>query len=97
MGGLGDFLPFCEKFSEVKNYRKINEALASFAKENKGYGFVSAEGLTANPDQLHFNAPSLYEFGERYFAEFQKLRDPNKVFEEKCHPDDAIRSSMEAL
>ena len=31
------------------------------------------------------------------FAEFEKLRDPNKVFLEKPHPDDALRSAMEAL
>ena len=97
LGGLGDYLPLCVKFPEVKNYREINRALEHFVTTRERFGFVSAAGLGANEDNLHFNAASLYEFGERYFAEFERLRDPNKVFEEKCSPDDAIRSGMEAL
>jgi hypothetical protein len=45
----------------------------------------------------NFSAAALYEFGERYFAKFEELRDPNKVFLEKAHPDEAIRSVMESL
>ena len=33
----------------------------------KNVGFVSAEGLTANSDNLHFNSRALREFGLRYF------------------------------
>ena len=60
-------------------------------------GFVSAEGLGANPDNLHFSAPSLREFGVRYYREFLKLEDKNKVFIEKATPDEAIRTEFEHL
>ena len=60
-------------------------------------GFVSAEGLGANPDNLHFNAAALYEFGLRYFEEFEKVRDPNKVFAEKPGVNEAFRTGMELL
>lgn len=98
MGGLGDFLPECLPAEwETKNYSYINEALQSLASDDLRIGFVSAKGLTSLEDMLHFNTPSLYEFGLRYFAEFQRLRDPDKVFSEKPHPDHALRTAMEKL
>ncbi len=97
LGGLGDFLPLCEYGDEYKNYTYVNEALESMAKKDKMIGFVSAKGLESNSDHLHFNAPSLREFGVRYYQEFLKLEDKNKVFEEKCTPDQAIRTDIEKL
>ncbi len=97
LGGLGDYLPNCEKYPEVANYAHINVALQQVAAANDRVGFVSAAGLTSNPDHLHFNAASLHEFGLRYFAEFEKHRDPNKIFAEKPSVDDAVRSTMELL
>jgi hypothetical protein len=35
--------------------------------------FVSSEGLTSKPDNIHFNSASLREFGHRYYAAFRKL------------------------
>jgi hypothetical protein len=60
-------------------------------------GFVSAEGLGANPDNLHFSATALREFGVRYYNEFVKLEDKNKSFAEKSTPDQAIRTDIESL
>ena len=60
-------------------------------------GFVSAEGLGGNPDNLHFNSKAVYEFGLRYFSQFEKLRNPEKVFVEKPDMDDAFRTEMELL
>jgi len=97
IGGLGDYLPNYTKSPYVVNYRFVNRALQEISETQQNVGFVSAEGLTPNEDQLHFNAPSLYEFGKRYFEVFESMRDPNKTFVEKCHPDNAIRSAMEAL
>lgn len=37
-------------------------------------GYVSADGLTANKDNLHFNAEALYEFGLRYFEEYERVK-----------------------
>ena len=96
LGALGEFLPL---FDSVMGEHAIivNNALEKIAKENPMTGFVSAEGLGANPDNLHFNAQSLFEFGCRYFDVFETLRDPNKVFTEKSVEDDAVRTAMEAL
>ncbi len=96
LGGLGDYLADYND-GALKNYVHINEALENIAKENPMTGFVSAKGLTSNPDYLHFNAKSLMEFGVRYYEEFKKLEDKNKVFTEKGKEDDSIRSEMELL
>ena len=96
VGGLGDYL---SAYSEdVGKYSRIvNKALMHYASTHEMTGFVSAEGLTPNPDNLHFNAVSLREFGVRYYNEFLKLEDKNKVFYEKSTPDVAIRTSIELL
>lgn len=36
-------------------------------------GFVPSDGLTANADNVHFNAESLREFGKRYFEVYEKV------------------------
>lgn len=98
VGGLGDFLKDREVSPSLKNYPHINAALQAMAQKDAKIGFVSAEGLTDNGDYLHFNAKSLYEFGARYYAEFVKLEDKNKVFEEKPGMDDATAQNwMELL
>ena len=75
MGELGDFLGVCQRddLTELKNYALINEALWHVASQMPDTAMVSAEGLTANADQLHFNAASLYTFGERYFDVYQGM------------------------
>ena len=60
-------------------------------------GYVPAEGLGSNPDKMHFSATALREFGVRYYNEFKKLEDKNKIFEEKSTPDQAIRTGLEHL
>ena len=98
VGGLGDFLKdFPTQETLRTNYVHVNSALREIAANNPMTGFASAEGLTGNPDNLHFSAAGLYEFGHRYFEEFDKLRDPNKLFPEKSNMDGAIRSAMELL
>lgn len=48
-------------------------ALFKFMADRNDYiGFVSAEGLTGNPDNMHFSA-ALREFGERYFRKFVSM------------------------
>ncbi len=94
VGGLGDFLV---DYYNNDNYLYINNALRAYADENEMTGFVSAKGLGANPDNLHFSAEALREFGLRYYNEFKKLEDKNKVFVEKSTPDLAIRNDIEHL
>lgn len=98
VGGLGDFLKDREVSPSLKNYPHVNAVLQSLAEKDDKIGFVSAEGLTDNGDQLHFNAKSLYEFGVRYYAEFLKLEDKNKVFAEKPGVDEVTAQNwMELL
>ncbi len=95
LGGLGDFLSECTLDEKLKNYIYVNNALKKVAKENAMTGFVSAKGLGANPDNLHFNAKALYEFGLRYFDEFEKFTRENSV---TAHfEDDSKRTEMELL
>ena len=95
LGELGSFLGDCTSPEFVKNYPQVNEQLHEIAKANELTGLVSADGLTANADNLHFNAKSLYEFGLRYFAEFERLSNKNGEITQK--EDDSIRSEMELL
>ncbi len=97
LGGLGDYLEFCDRSDKFKNYIYVNEALEMVAGKNKTTGFVSAKGLGANPDNLHFSAEALREFGVRYYNEFVKIEDKNKVFMEKSTLDQAIRNDIEHL
>ena len=79
VGGLGDYLVNYHKelgyFGE--NYKKINAALQSVAEKQHLVGFVSAEGLLPNADNLHFSAPSLRAFGLRYYEAFSRLSSEN--------------------
>lgn len=97
LGGLGDYLKDCERKAEFKNYIYINEALKEVVRKNEMTGFVPADGLLPNPDNLHFSAAALREFGTRYYHEFLKLEDKNKVFLEKPSLDHAIRTDLELL
>ncbi len=94
VGGLGDYLV---NYFQNESHLKVNSALKQYADENKMTGYVSAEGLGANPDNLHFSAEALREFGVRYYNEFLKIEDKNKVFVEKSTPDQAIRNDIEHL
>ena len=48
-------------------------SLSAMAQKLPRFGFASAEGLGANPDNLHFSAKALRAFGLRYYAEFKRL------------------------
>ena len=97
LGGLGDFLADCPRGERFKNYVYVNEALEHYAQKTPMTGFVSAKGLLANPDNLHFSAVALREFGLRYYEAFGALEDKNKIFVEKSTPDLAIRNDIENL
>jgi hypothetical protein len=93
VGGLGDYL----QFYPLKNYVHINNALKNIADNNESVGFVSAEGLTSNPDNLHFNSESLYDFGIRYFEVFEKLNKRTDNVKKDDVKEDILRSEMELL
>lgn len=79
-GGLGDYFKDSERWKVQRNYYIVNEQLRQLAKENEMTGYVSAAGLTPKEDGLHFDSKSLYEFGLRYFEEYLRIYDKDKVF-----------------
>ena len=97
IGGLGDFLAQYPLSENLRNYGKVNSALQKSAQSLRNAAFVSAEGLTSNPDMLHFNAASLREFGVRYYSEFQKLEKTSGIVLSAPKETDDVRSQMEQL
>lgn len=79
IGGLGDFLAKFETYPEVaRNYVKLNGILRELGENYPHCAFVSAEGLGANTDNLHFNAAALKRLGIRYYQAFTKFDDTDK-------------------
>lgn len=97
IGGLGDFLLNCTLDENLKNYHHINRALRKIAEEYPNCAYVSADGLGANPDNLHFNAAALKEFGIRYFNAYQKFESYNLNYYNKPNEKDDNRTKMELL
>lgn len=73
MGELGDFLAFCPLNPALKNYVYINAALKRIAATLPQTALASADGLTSNPDMLHFNSASLRILGIRYADALESL------------------------
>ena len=96
IGGLGDFLNDFSPHYAVY-HKKINAILESMADDDKLIGFTPATGLGGNPDNMHFSAVALREFGLRYYEEFRRLERPDKVFEERNTFDSGIVNVLEVL
>jgi len=89
LGGIGDFIA-------TNGTKYLNDVFLKISNDTPMTGFVSAKGLTHNPDNLHFDSKSLYEFGLRYYSEFKKHENKNKKFEKK--PFDGFpQSKLELL
>ncbi|MFD1884952.1 sialate O-acetylesterase [Paenibacillus wenxiniae] len=73
IGGLGDFLGKTGFGQQATEYPQINEQLQRFAHEQQHCYFVTAAGLTANPDGIHIDAASQRKFGYRYFQAFSTM------------------------
>ena len=81
IGGLGDFLGK-ERFGlNCTEYELVNEQLLKFAREQENSCFVTAEGLTPNPDGIHMDAVSQRRFGVRYYEAFVKREHVLKPIE----------------
>jgi hypothetical protein len=70
IGGLGDFLGKEGFGKSCTEYHLINQELQKFAFEQDHCYFVTAAGLTSNPDGIHIDAISQRKFGLRYFEAF---------------------------
>ena len=53
--------------------RRVNAAHLTVVKELPALAFVSSDGLSCKPDNLHFDAKSQREFGHRYANAYLKL------------------------
>ncbi|WP_184546284.1 sialate O-acetylesterase [Mucilaginibacter sp. FT3.2] len=69
-GGIGDFLSGGRYGKYFTEYNEVNQALKKFAETKADCYYVTAAGLTANADGLHFDAISQRKFGIRYFQSF---------------------------
>jgi len=62
VGQLGEFVQE-KSYSQLQ---RVNSELATLPLHVPRSGFVSSQGLKDKGDQLHFDSPSLKEFGRRY-------------------------------
>lgn len=84
IGGLGDFLGKSGFGASAVEYQEINQLIKQTAEQEANCYFVTADGLTANPDGIHLNAVSQRKFGLRYyqaFAQRQSVFEPLTVEE----------------
>jgi len=70
IGGLGDFLGKTGFGKHCTEYNLVNQELQKFAVEQDHCYFVTASGLTSNPDGIHMDAISQRKFGLRYYEAF---------------------------
>ncbi len=70
IGELEDYLGKTAFGLHSSEFQKINEQLYRFAQEKLNCYYVTAKGLTANPDGIHLDAVSQRKFGYRYFKAF---------------------------
>lgn len=75
MGGLGDYLGKSGFGLNCTEYEMVNQELRRFASEQANTYFVTAAGLTSNPDGIHINAVSQRRFGIRYYEAFSKKKN----------------------
>lgn len=71
-GELPRFLPQPNRFQYSNS---VNRALVSLVADVPNYQLASSENLTANEDNVHFNARSLRELGQRYFQAYLRAQN----------------------
>lgn len=75
IGGIGDYLGSGFLGMYFPEYSEVNQKLLEFSNNHKNCYFVTASGLTPNPDGIHLNAVSQRIFGLRYFEAYDKLQN----------------------
>lgn len=79
MGLLGDFLGKAAFGQSASEYTQINEVIKTVAEAKDNCFYVMAQGLTANPDEIHIDAQSQRLLGMRYYTAFSQgnnIQDP---------------------
>ncbi len=85
IGELGHFLGEVGFGKSAVEYKQINQLLSNVAHTEHNCYFVTAKGLTANPDGIHIDAVSQRKFGLRYYEAFSKgkhVLDPLDIEQE---------------
>ncbi|WP_230397452.1 sialate O-acetylesterase [Novisyntrophococcus fermenticellae] len=91
IGGLGDYLGKAAFGAGCVEYQRINKELQKYAQSKENCYYVTAKGLTSNPDGIHINAMSQRIFGIRYYEAYHKKEDiyepliNEKELVDKCH------------
>ena len=75
VGGLGDYLGKSGFGLNCTEYELVNRELLRFAREKENAYFVTAKGLTCNPDGIHMNAVSQRKLGVRYYEAFSRRQN----------------------
>lgn len=73
-GKLGEFLKREDKDGKPALWPKVNEQIGAVAKHVPNSAAVESKDLKHKGDSVHFDTPSLREFGNRYAAAMKKLQ-----------------------
>ncbi len=96
LGALGDYLTDYDEGTRTY-YPAINAALRRVADALPAMAFVPANGLGAKPDNLHFDASALREFGLRYYAAYQAVERSVDADMPQCVEDGRVHTQIERL
>ncbi len=72
MGELSDAIS--AEWVDSSDIARINGVIHEVAASLPFCAVASANGLLLKPDGLHFDSPSLREFGKRYFHEYKRIK-----------------------
>jgi len=78
VGGLGEYLGKVAFGAGCTEHQLVDKELQKYAQEQENCYYVTAKGLTANPDGIHINAASQRIFGIRYYEAFLKRKHIHK-------------------
>lgn len=84
---MGDYLGKVAFGARCGEYQLINDELQKYARANENCYYVTAKGLTSNPDGIHLNAMSQRLFGIRYYEAYRK----------KDHIDEPLTNEKELV
>lgn len=77
-GKLGEFLPPTSKDGQPSLWPLVNEQIAALPQTAPNTAVADSAGLKHRGDVVHFDTPSLREFGRRYAEAMKKLQAAKK-------------------
>lgn len=95
VGGLGDYLANFSSPDIQNGYQLINQVLEKSSNDLPNCAFAPATGLSGNPDNLHFSAAALKDFGIRYYKAYETLEKADDGSE--ISPVSTERTALEQL